>query len=191
LENQEKLKEVIQGCIKQKRRSQEVLFQLYYGKMLSVVHRYLHDFDSSQEVVQEGFIKIFDNLHVFDFKGSFEGWIRRIMTNQAIDYIRKSKRMAKLTENENDFKQEESYSMIEEEDTLLKDLKYEQALEAISELSPAYRTVFNLFAIENYTHREIAEMLKISEGTSKSNYAKAKINLQKLLKKKFNNLEDE
>ena len=159
--------------------------------MLSVVYRYLHDFDSSQEVVQEGFIKIFDNLHVFDFKGSFEGWIRRIMTNQAIDYIRKSKRMAKLTENENDFKQEESYSMIEEEDTLLKDLKYEQALEAISELSPAYRTVFNLFAIENYTHREIAEMLNISEGTSKSNYAKAKINLQKILKKKFNNLEEE
>lgn len=191
MENQEKLKEVIQGCIKQKRRSQEVLFQLYYGKMLSVVYRYLHDFDSSQEVVQEGFIKIFDNLHVFDFKGSFEGWIRRIMTNQAIDYIRKSKRMAKLTENENDFKQEESYSMIEEEDTLLKDLKYEQALEAISELSPAYRTVFNLFAIENYTHREIAEMLNISEGTSKSNYAKAKINLQKILKKKFNNLEEE
>lgn len=190
MENQEKLKQIIEGCINKNQRSQEELFRLFYGKMLSVVNRYIHDFDTSQEVVQEGFIKVFNKLHVFDFQGSFEGWVRRIMSNTAIDYIRKAKRNPFLSDQDEDFKQGESYEIIEEEDLRISELKYEQALSAISELSPAYRTVFNLFAIENYTHREIAEMLGISEGTSKSNYAKAKINLQKILNKKFKKLVD-
>jgi RNA polymerase sigma-70 factor (ECF subfamily) len=185
LENQEQLKQILVGCVNQKRRSQEELFKLYYGKMLSVVHRYIHDIDTSQEVVQEGFIKVFDKLHKFDFKGSFEGWIRRIMTNCAIDHIRKAKRNPFLSEKDEDFKVEIEDQLILQEDLELSEIKYELALESISELSPAYRTVFNLFAVENYTHREIAEMLNISEGTSKSNYAKAKMNLQKILKSKL------
>ena len=150
--------------------------------------RYIPDRDSAQEVLQEGFIKIFEKLGAFDYKGSFEGWIRRIIANTAIDAIRKSKKDPYLTDNDNDFKLGSSDPMVEKEDLDFIDLKAEIAMEAIKKLSPAYRTVFNLFVLEDYSHKEIGEMLGISEGTSKSNLAKAKMNLQKILNEKFMNI---
>jgi RNA polymerase sigma-70 factor (ECF subfamily) len=128
-------------------------------------------------------------LGVFDFSGSFEGWVRRIIVNTAIDSIRKSKKNPFLSDQDTDFKQEAVDEMIEKEVVELKTLKAEVALEAISKLSPAYRTVFNLFVLEDFTHREIAEMLGINEGTSKSNLAKAKMNLQRILTEKFKYIE--
>lgn len=188
MENKEKLDEVIKGCLRNDRRSQEELFKLYYGKMLVVCLRYISDKDTAQEVLQEGFIKIFEKLDAFDFKGSFEGWIRRIVANTAIDYIRKSKKNPILSDNDNDFVLGSENPMVEQEELDLKSLKGEIALEAIGKLSPAYRTVFNLFVIEEYTHKEIAVKLGISEGTSKSNLAKAKANLQVILTEKFMNI---
>jgi RNA polymerase sigma-70 factor (ECF subfamily) len=171
--------------VRNDRRAQEQLFKMFYGKMLAVCRRYMNDNDSAQEVLQEGFIKVFDKIGVFDFKGSLEGWIRRIVANTAIDAIRKAKRNPFLSDNDTHFKQEASEEMINQEDWDLTELKAEAAVSAIQQLSPAYRTVFNLYVIENYSHKEIAEMLGINEGTSKSNLAKAKINLQKALKKKY------
>lgn len=145
--------------------------------------RYTYDQDSAQEVVQEGFIKIFDKLEEFDFKGSFEGWVRRIMVNASIDATRKLKRSPIRTD--------QTYMFVEDTDEnnfdyeQLTKLKAEFALQAIQELSPAYKVVFNLYVIENYTHKEIAEILGISEGTSKSNLAKAKMKLKKILEQKF------
>lgn len=145
--------------------------------------RYTYDQDSAQEVVQEGFIKIFDKLEEFDFKGSFEGWVRRIMVNASIDATRKLKRSPVRTD--------QTYMFVEDTDEnnfdyeQLTKLKAEFALQAIQELSPAYKVVFNLYVIENYTHKEIAEILGISEGTSKSNLAKAKMKLKKILEQKF------
>jgi RNA polymerase sigma-70 factor (ECF subfamily) len=104
LENIEKLKEIVEGCLQNNRRSQLALFQMFYGKMLAVCMRYISDHDTAQEVLQEGFIKVFDKLEVFDFKGSFEGWVRRIVVNTAIDSIRKAKRAPILKDNDNDFK---------------------------------------------------------------------------------------
>lgn len=129
------------------------------------------------------------NWGFFDFSGSFEGWVRRIIVNTAIDSIRKSKKNPFLSDQDTDFKQEAVDEMVEKEVLELKTLKAEVALEAISKLSPAYRTVFNLFVLEDFSHREIAEMLGINEGTSKSNLAKAKMNLQRILTEKFKYIE--
>lgn len=189
VENKEQLKRIISGCLENNRRSQEELFQLYYGKMLSVCLRYANDRDSAEEVLQEGFIKIFDKLEAFNYKGSFEGWMRRIMANTAIDSIRKSKKDPLLTDNDEDFKMGAEDPVVIDEELETLGLKAEIAMEAINQLSPAYKAVFNLYVLEDYTHKEIAEILGISEGTSKSNLSKAKLNLQKVLKEKFMNIE--
>lgn len=188
MENKEQLKQIIEGCAKNDRRAQQNLFQLYYGKMLAVCMRYSNDRDSAEETLQEGFIKIFDKLERFDYKGSFEGWMRRIMVNTAIDRIRKSKKDPTLTDNDEDFKLGTETPLEDKEELEILNIKAEIAMEAIQELSPAYRAVFNMYVLEEYTHKEIAEILGISEGTSKSNLSKAKLNLQKILKDKFMNL---
>ena len=190
MENKEHLKELISGCIKNDRRAQEELFKLFYGKMLGVCMRYSRDRDTAEEILQEGFIKIFDKLEVFDYKGSFEGWIRRIVSNTAIDNLRKSKKNPLLTDKDEDFKLGWSDPIVENEELQFVGLKAEIALEAVQNLSPAYRAVFNLHVMEEYTHKEIAEILGISEGTSKSNLSKAKMNLQRTLKEKFEKIED-
>ena len=157
--------------------------------MLSVCMRYSTDRDSAEEVLLEGFIKIFDKLEAFNYEGSFEGWIRRIISNTAIDSIRKSKKGPILTDKDEDFKlgAEDPMVIMEEFESI--GLKAEMALAAIDQLSPAYKSVFNLYVMEDYTHKEIAEILGISEGTSKSNLSKAKVNLQKILKEKFMNID--
>jgi RNA polymerase sigma-70 factor (ECF subfamily) len=189
VENKEQLEQIIKGCLQNNRRSQEELFKLYYGRMLGVCMRYATDRDSAEEMLQEGFIKIFDKLDAFDYKGSFEGWMRRIISNTAIDSIRRNKRNPTLTDNDEDFKLGAEDPIVEAEEREFVGLKAEIALEAIQQLSPSYRAVFNLYVMEDYTHREIAEILGISEGTSKSNLSKAKLNLQKILNEKFMNIE--
>lgn len=184
----DQLKEIIQRCAKQDRAAQKELFELFYGKMMGVCMRYTKDRDRAQEVVQEGFIKVFDKLGEFDFEGSFEGWVRRIMVNASIDAIRKRNRQPFSTDEEFIFNEASSYQEHDFDEDLTK-LKASYAMEAIQELSPAYRTVFNLYVIENYSHKEIAQILGVSEGTSKSNLAKAKQNLREILKKKFVNLD--
>lgn len=151
--------------------------------------RYATDRDSAEEILQLGFIKIFEKLDAFDYKGSFEGWMRRIISNTAIDSIRKAKRNPFLTDNDEDFKLGAEDPVVEGEELQLTKIKAEVAMEAINQLSPAYKAVFNLYVLEEYTHREIAEILGISEGTSKSNLSKAKQNLQRQLKEKFANID--
>lgn len=189
MEKKDRLKEIVEGCLKGERRSQEALFKQFYGKMFAVCLRYISDRDTAQEVLQEGFIKVFDKLEHFDFKGSFDGWIRRIIANTAIDTIRKNKRNPFLSEKDTDFKQDAVDEMVEKEQFDTISLKAEVALEAVSKLSPAYRAVFNLYVMEDYSHKEIADILGINEGTSKSNLAKAKMNLQRILKEKYKHID--
>jgi len=176
---------VIEGCLQNDRRAQERLFQLYYGKLIVVALRYISDRDTAEEVLQNGFIKIFEKLDGYDFKGSFEGWTRRIVANTAIDYIRKTKKDPLLSGTDTDFVYDTEDPVVEAENIESMTLKGELALEAVQQLSPAYRTVFNMFVIENYSHKEIAEKLGITEGTSKSNLAKAKLNLKAILSQQF------
>ena len=183
--NKENLNELINGCLQNNRKFQEQLFKLYYGKMLVVSMQYTKDRDTAQEIVQDSFIKIFEKLNLFDNKGSLEGWIRRIVVNTAIDRIRKSKKDPFLIDNDNDYMLGGINPMEELEDLRLSEEKSEIILEAIQQLSPAYRTVFNLYVIEDFTHKEIAEKLGISEGTSKSNLSKARVNIHKLIEDKI------
>lgn len=183
MEREAELKEIVEGCVRNERKQQERLFKLLYGKMIVVALRYTTDRDSADEIVQEGFIKVFDKLSMFDFKGSFEGWVRRIVANTAIDMLRKNKKMPFLSDNEQDFKEGVENPMEDLEIVEQKQAQSEMALKAVQLLSPAYRTVFNMYVMEEYTHKEIAEILGISEGTSKSNLAKAKMNLQKLMER--------
>ncbi len=188
MENKEKLKEMIDGCLLNNRKAQQELFKFFYGKMLAICMRYTNDRDTAQEVLQEGFIKIFEKIGTFDYNGSFEGWVRRIIVNTSIDYIRKSKKDPLLTDNDNDFKLGTENFLEENEEMEFNELKAEIAMASIQELTPAYRAVFNLYVIEDFSHKEIAEMLGISEGTSKSNLSKAKLNLQKIVELKLANL---
>ena len=183
--NKEYLNELINGCLQNNRKFQEQLFKLYYGKMIVVSMQYTKDRDTAQEIVQDSFIKIFEKLNLFDNKGSLEGWIRRIVVNTAIDRIRKSKKDPFLVDNDNDYMLGGTNPMEELEDLRLSEEKSEIILEAIQQLSPAYRTVFNLYVIEDFTHKEIAEKLGISEGTSKSNLSKARVNIHKLIEDKI------
>jgi len=185
LEQQDNLKRIVEGCLKGERRSQERLFTMFYGKMMAVSMRYIGERDSAQEVLQVSFLKVFDKLEHFDFSGSLEGWMRRIVSNTAIDHLRKAKKNPFLSDQDNDFKSMAEDPMQVQELLAHTQLKAELAQAAITKLSPAYRTVFNLYVIEERSHKEIAELLGISEGTSKSNLAKAKMNLQRHLKEQF------
>lgn len=153
--------------------------------MMAVCMRYAKDRDEAQDMVQNGFIKIFNKLDVYNFEGSLEGWIRRIMVNTAIDQIRKNKRDPFSIEDDSRIQNlEEEVPFADDDEHDIK-IKAETAIKAISSLSPAYRTVFNLYVIEGMSHKEIAEYLGISEGTSKSNLAKAKMKLKEELSLKF------
>lgn len=159
--------------------------------MMAICYRYAKDSDEAQDMVQNGFIKVFKKLDVYNFEGSLEGWIRRIMVNTAIDQIRKNKRNPFLIEDEERVQNvEEDVPFSTEEDEFYSKLKAKTAIKAISELSPAYRMVFNMYVIEGFTHKEIADYLGISEGTSKSNLAKAKQKLRAQLTVKFANLNE-
>jgi RNA polymerase sigma-70 factor, ECF subfamily len=181
---------LIDGCLKGDRRSQQAVYKLFYGKMKSVCMRYTRDQDQAMDVLQEGFVKVFNNLERYTGVGSFEGWVRRIMVNLSIDRFRRLKHdFVLLGENDN-LENWNSHSEDPEEeedgDDAIYDITPEQIVDAMQQLSPAYRTVFNLYVFENYSHQDIAEALQISVGTSKSNYAKARKNMKKLLSKSLN-----
>lgn len=173
--------DIIKGCLKNDRASQKALYEQHYSKMLGVCLRYAKDKDEAKDILHEAFLKVFTNLKNFNGTGSFEGWIRRIMVNTAIDHLRKNKQNYLIVSTV--YANEKAGNLVEEvnEEDLMLNIDKEDILKAVQELTPAYRTVFNLFVIEEFTHKEIAEMLDISEGTSKSNLSKAKFNLKKNL----------
>ena len=176
--------EIIKGCLRNDRNCQKALYEQYYSRMLVVCMRYAKNRDEAKDMFQEGMIKVFDNLKNFGSKGSFEGWIRKIMTNTAIDHLRRNKHEYLIvntvyaSEVLHGNRQEEENV---DDDEIIFKLKPDQVMEAVQKLTPAYRTVFNLHVMEEMTHKEIAELLDISEGTSKSNFSKAKFNLRKHL----------
>lgn len=178
------LNDAIEKCRKGDNDAIKYIYEKFYGKMMTVCLRYSKNKDNAKDILHDAFLKVFDNIKKYNFKGSFEGWIRRIMVNTAIDYYRKNKGVFYF-ENEVWEQQEsdkkEDYPM----NDYLKKITISDIIEAMQELTPGYKVVFNLFAIEGYAHKEIAKMLNISEGTSKSNYAKAKHNLKKILEKKL------
>jgi RNA polymerase sigma-70 factor (ECF subfamily) len=186
------LQALIDGCLKGDRRSQQAVHKLFYGKMKAVCMRYTRDSDQAMDVLQEGFLKVFNNLDKFTGVGTFEGWIRRIMVNLSIDRFRKLKHdFVLLSDQDSIERYEGDVNEDNDESNELEEIYSitpEQIIDAMQQLTPAYRTVFNLYVYEDYTHQDIAEALGISVGTSKSNYAKAKKNMKKLLIKNLHQL---
>lgn len=155
---------------------------MFYGKMMSICRRYTRNEDQAKDILQDAFIKVFSKVSKFNFEGSFEGWVRRIVVNTAIDFTRKAKNDYLLM-NENQSIEDFENDLLEiEEEEFNIPLNVGDVINGMNKLSNAYRTVFNLYVFENYSHQEIADALGISVGTSKSNLAKARANLKKLLK---------
>ncbi len=173
--------EIIKGCIKNDRACQKVLYDYFFSEMLGVCLRYSNNEEVAMDILHEGFLKIFLNIKNFNNSGTFEGWVRRIMVNTCIDSLRKGKQNYQIVStvyaNETipDVPEE-----LEDEEILIH-IEKEEILKAVQKLTPAYRTIFNLYVVEEYSHKQIADMLEISEGTSKSNLSKAKFNLRKNL----------
>ena len=168
-------KEIIEGCLQGKRKYYGVLYEKYARTMYGLVYRYAKNKSDADDILQEGFSKVFSNLSKFSFNGSFEGWIKRIMINQSLQYYKK-KSAVMYVEDYYDSNMDTSSN-----ETILSNFNYEQLLGFVNDLSDGCRLVFNMYAIEGYSHKEIAEHLGISVGTSKSqlNYAR------KLLREKI------
>jgi RNA polymerase sigma factor (sigma-70 family) len=143
--------------------------------MYGVCLRYAGNAEEAEDILQEGFIKVFNKIGSYRSEGSFEGWIRRIFVNTAIEHFRKKIYLQPITEYEENTV-EGKYL------TVLDDLAEKDIIQLVQQLSPGYRTVFNMYVVEGYTHRQIAEALGISEGTSKSQLSRAKLILQDLVK---------
>ena len=155
--------------------------------MMGVCYRYTNNAEDAKDVLQDGFVKVYINLKKYNFNGSLEGWIRRIMVNTAIDHYRKNKNIFLVSDDDGYILE---HNKVESPDSIYSQFGEKDIIEAIQSLSPAYQTVFNLNVIEGLQHKEIAKQLNISEGTSKSNLAKAKQNLKRILKKKETRLKD-
>jgi RNA polymerase sigma-70 factor (ECF subfamily) len=171
---------LLQGCLKNDRKSQRDLYRYYYGYGLSICLRYAESRDEAVEILNEAFMKIFQNLKKFDMNKAFRPWLRKVIINTCINNFRKKKVNfhVDLDEAKNN-----TYA-----DEITSGISYQEILEMIRKLSPAYRAVFNLHVIEGYKHEEIADMLNISVGASKSNLSRAKQHLRLILKDYF--LED-
>lgn len=156
---------------------QQMLYERFSAKMFAVCLRYTKDEDEAQDVLQDGFIKVFKNLEKFRAEGSFEGWVRRIFVNTAIEYYRRAVKMKPVSESEERNLEDTGLDALD-------NINEKEIMKLITQLSPGYRTVFNLYVIEGYGHKEIADMMGISEGTSKSQLARAKAVLQKMIKER-------
>lgn len=171
-------KDIIHGCINGERKSQEELYRLFSGKLYAICIRYTKDMDDAKDILQEGFIKIYQKIGQFRFTGSFEGWLKRIVINTALEKYRSQRFYDPIDDNPN-------LNLEAEGGDVTDDLSARDLIMIIQELPAQYKLVFNLYAIEGYAHKEIADMLGISEGTSKSNLSRARAILQSKVKKQF------
>jgi len=175
--------QLVRKCIKKDGNAAQLLYNQFSGKMFSICLRYASDYHSAEDIMQEGFVKAFKNLSKFRFEGSFEGWLRRIVVNTAIEHYRKNVPMYPILDVGNTERERVN-------DLTLENLEAEDIMGMVNRLSPGYKTVFNLYVIEGYPHKEIAKKLEISEGTSKSQLARARYLLQEMVKELENGYQE-
>jgi len=167
---------LVKACQKGDPKAQRRVYEKYAPKMLGICFRYVHDEFEAEEIMIEGFVRVFDKIESFKLEGSFEGWIRRIMVNESLMYLRSNKK----------YQIETSYDQIlyePEPEQFRTDLETQDLLKLIEKLPMGFKTVFNLYAIEGYSHAEIAQQLGITESTSKSQLSRARVVLQNELMK--------
>ena len=166
--------DLIRGCKRGDHHAQQRLFDRFSGRMYGICTRYVKNTMQAEDILVMGFTKVFDRINQYKGDGSFEGWIRRIMVNESLTYLRKTRAMVVETDLESAH-QEPDYARLSDH------LEAEDLLKLIEKLPPGYRIVFNMYAIDGYSHKEIAEALGISENTSKSQLSRARLYLQKML----------
>ncbi len=171
---EEELHQLIGGCIRQERGSQKMLYKAFYGFSMGICLRYANNREEAAEVMNQGFYKVFTRIETYDTSRPFKAWLGKIMMNVSIDYYRANLKMA-YTEDL------DSAEYVTDGELADRKLNYDDLLAMIQKLPNAYRTVFNLFAVEGYSHEEIGEMLNISSGTSKSNLHKARQKLKQMI----------
>lgn len=167
--------ELLQYCIKGSRVHQEIFYKKYASKMFGICLGYANDRDQAKDILQDGFIKIFASVKNYNNNGSLEGWVRRIIVNTAIDYYRKSVKEL----NNVDIEEAEN---IDGETSILENIYEKELLSLIQKLPEGSRIIFNLFVIEGYSHLEISELLNISQGTSKSQFSRARLLLKEMIR---------
>ena len=177
------LDNIIKGCLKGDRKSQEQLYKMFSNRMFGLCLQYADNYEDACDILQDGFIKVFRKIDQFEGKGSFEGWVRRIMINTALERYRSQLHLYPLLEGF-----EKSDSLMYEE--VLEKLSADELVKLVQELPPRYRMVFNMYAIEGYSHKEIAESMGITVGTSKSNLSRARDILQRKVMKYFDSSEN-
>jgi RNA polymerase sigma factor (sigma-70 family) len=171
IEDSDKNLKLLRGCIKKDRDSQKELYKEYYGYGMSICLRYADNREDASEILNDSFLKVFTHIDKFNLDKPFRPWLRKVIINTAINHFRKKQKdikteNLKLASNEID------------DDDLISNINYQEMVALLQKLSPAYRTVFNLYVLEGFTHEEIGRQLGISEGTSKSNLHKAKAHLK-------------
>lgn len=173
------IEKIIKGCRRRHRESQKKLYRTYYAYGMSITLRYADSREQAAEILNDAFMKVFTNLDKYDLSRPFKPWLRRIIVNTAINHYHKHEKDRQLVDLEL------AGGEVSTKEDVLSGISYDEIIEMVQQLSPAYRTVFNLYVIEGFKHREIAEMLGIAVGTSKSNLSKAKKNLQSIVEKNF------
>lgn len=168
--------DLLEGCLRGDRRMQHELYGRFAPKMYGVCLRYAANAEEAEDILQESFIKVFKKMASFRSEGSFEGWIRRIFVNTAIEHYRRKVYLQPITEHEENTVEGKYLSVLDS-------LAEKDIINLVQQLSPGYRTVFNMYVVEGYTHKQIADQLGISEGTSKSQLSRAKQILQELVQK--------
>jgi len=174
----DRLHKIVCACQENKPVAQRELYDMFKSKMFGICLRYAGNYDDAQDILQEGFLKVFEKINQFGFKGAFEGWIRKIMVNTALEKYRLHYRQVSISENITEI-------VFEQENNIVADIDMNELVKIIQDLSPRYRIVFNLYALEGYSHKEISEMLQITEGTSKSNLSRARTILQEKVNKYY------
>lgn len=166
---------LVDGCRNQDRAAQRLLYERFAGKLFAVCKRYVKDPDEAADVLQDSFVKVFRHMDQFRFECPLEAWLKRIAINTALKHLRKNKPFEHMTDVD------EVANFLPQNADVLPTLNYQYLLQLVQQLPPGCRTVFNLYAIEGYTHPEIAALMGISEGTSKSQFFRARGLLQQKL----------
>jgi RNA polymerase sigma-70 factor (ECF subfamily) len=173
-------RQLIEGCVRGESWARKTIYEFHAPAMMSLCQRYVSNRETARDLMHDGFVKLFTKIHCYSGAGAFNGWMRRIFVTTALEHIRQKDVLRYGTDVE-EFEQE-----VEDNDiSIFEHLSANDLLDCVARLPDRYRTVFNLYAIEGYNHAEIAEELKISEGTSRSNYSRARQMLQKMVTKQL------
>ncbi|GGD48298.1 DNA-directed RNA polymerase sigma-70 factor [Emticicia aquatilis] len=179
--SEDNLESILKACLERNQNAQSLLYKQFFGYSKSVCLRYSSNQEEAKEILNEGFLKVFNNLDKYLPELSFKAWLRTIMVNTAINYYRDNKK----------YNQEISFDGVEEpiyDEDIINKISADEILVLVQKLPPSYRTVFVMHVVDGYNHREIGEILEINEGTSRSNFMKARVKLQNLVQKEFPHL---